>query len=204
MGVDVTHLAWIDLESTGTNEHVDDIVEIAMIVTDMSLQPVMQYTEVIQPEHGDWYDRMRSIDAVFDMHTKNGLIEDLQSGVAPDLFSVDREIVSILKEMEIREKAIMLAGSGVGHFDARFIRHHMKYLSKHLAYPVIDVGVMRRFVRDVVGRPDMIPNEGDGSIKTHRAMDDIKLHLEEARYYRKVLAQAFDVAGVQAISGEML
>lgn len=69
----------------------------------------------------------------------------------------------------------------VGHFDRRFVAEHFPLVDKQLAYFAIDVGVMRRFFQ-YTGTTWVVPELNDA--KTHRAMDDLELHLAEARHYR--------------------
>lgn len=205
MGKEITHLAWVDLETTGTDERRDDIIEFALIVTDMALNVVYEYDAVVGPESYDWLERIKEVDAVLKMHTNNGLINDIMNGECEQLYHLDRWISQELEHtVQIEPHAVMLAGSGVGHFDRRFIRWDMPHFNRILAYPVIDVGVMRRFIRDVCGRPDMVPSDGDGAIKTHRAADDVALHLSEARYYRNTLGAALDDAKIERIDTEGL
>lgn len=202
---ETTHLAWVDLETTGTDEVRDDIIEFACVVTDLNLNAIWEYETVVRPESSTWLERVYAVDAVRDMHTANGLLGEIAAGAGEDLFDVDQFVTDTLRGvLSIEPHAIMLAGSGVGHFDSRFIKVKMSGFAKMLAYPVIDVGVMRRFLRDICGRPDMVPESGDGATKTHRAYDDIVLHLSEARYYRRALGEAFDNGGVHPIGGEKL
>ena len=73
----------------------------------------------------------------------------------------------------------VLAGSGVSHFDCRFIRHYLPELEAFLRYWMIDIGVVRRMYELWVGELPTAVNEE----KTHRALDDVYCHLEEARTF---------------------
>jgi oligoribonuclease (3'-5' exoribonuclease) len=74
---------------------------------------------------------------------------------------------------------VTLAGSGVGCFDMQVIRAQMPELAQRLNYYVIDVGCVRRFLRDICGvrMPEL------GTVN-HRALDDVQHHLAEARQFR--------------------
>ena len=65
---------WIDLEMTGLNPDVDQILEMAVVVTGPDLRPLGELTRVIrQPE--ETLERMSKV--VQRMHTRNGLIEEV-------------------------------------------------------------------------------------------------------------------------------
>lgn len=182
-----THLLWLDLETTGTNEMRDAILEVAVILTDMDLQVMTEYTSVVQPHNPYWSLDMN--DFVKEMHRANGLIDAIKADEGQSLGTVETDITMELTAHEVESHAVMLAGSGVGHFDLRFVKAQMPHLAKVLAYPVIDIGVMRRFLRDICLLPEVIPDDGDADTKTHRALDDIRQHLSEAQHYRNL----FDV-----------
>lgn len=179
---EVEHLLWIDLETTGTNEKQDEIVEVGFILTGKDLVEICSGSSVIQISERGWR-RLEETPIVYQMHMENGLVDDLRRG--NEDFPTAREYEEImlreLSEKGVQSHGVMLAGSGVGHFDRRFIREHMGLLDAVLAYPVLDVGVIRRFYRDLCG----MEVSGIDSGKTHRALDDIACHLEEARWFRK-------------------
>lgn len=179
-----THLAWVDLETTGTDEKRDSIIEIGFILTDMELNTVDQGTWVVVPPNPFFLRDM--VPFVKEMHEANGLLTALRSDEGLPLSEVEEQMVTMLFRHGITKHSIALAGSGVGHFDAHFVRAQMPEFSKFLAYHVIDVGVIRRFLRDVALIPEVIPTDGDSETKTHRAMDDISQHLSEARHYRSL------------------
>lgn len=177
---EVAHLLWVDLETTGTNERLDEIVEVGFIVTDKDLVEIASGSQVLQVTERGWR-RLEDNPFVLEMHTENRLIEDMKR---EGLFSA-REfevwLLETLSDLGIESHKIMLAGSGVGHFDRRFIKEHLPLLDSVLAYPVIDIGVIRRFYSELCGMEVSAINDG----KTHRALDDIRCHLEEAKWFKK-------------------
>jgi oligoribonuclease len=118
------------------------------------------------------------------MHQENGLVD--ACAVTPHtLVQVDAELARHLAHWG-KEHEYMLAGSGVGHFDRRFIRQQLPAVDAFLQYPAIDVGVIRRAMRMWAGDAlDFKMNEG----KEHRAMADIEQHLAEALTYRSLFRQ---------------
>lgn len=178
---EVNHLLWIDLETTGTNEKLDEIVEVGFIVTDKNLVEIASGSRVLQVSERGWR-RLEDNPVVYTMHTENKLVEDLRAfdGNLPDAREFEIWLLETLSDLGVESHKVMLAGSGVGHFDRRFIKEHMPLLDTVLAYPVIDIGVIRRFYSELCGMEVSAINDG----KTHRALDDIRCHLEEAKWFK--------------------
>jgi len=125
------------------------------------------------------------------MHRDSGLLDEhlarADDGTAR-LLPTPEEAGKMIARMVRRhtDEPVTLAGSGVGVFDLRWIEQHMPELANMLTYWVIDVGVIRRFLRDVVGMGNVLAYQGPAE-KAHRAMADVEDHLTEALYYRRLL-----------------
>lgn len=134
---------------------------------------------------------------VVDMHIANGLIRALLIGEGTtDLKTVEASLLIWLNNnLQSFTKRIPLAGSGVSHFDRRFIRAQMPKLDNRLTYWAYDVGSVRRFLR-LYGLPIMVEHDA----KTHRALDDVKAHIEEARYYGRLLRAEMEASLGKAAS----
>jgi oligoribonuclease (3'-5' exoribonuclease) len=186
------YLAWIDLETTGVSEHNDPILEVGMVITE-SKAPFTElgdYEAVIEPNptrFPNWRGLMGSY--VTEMHTKNGLIHDITTGAAKSAARVEQEMIAALSEVG-REHQFMIAGSGVGHFDRKFLATQMPEFCGWLQYPNLDVGVIRRAF-SFCGREDLdafgqtFATKDD---KPHRGLADVRDHLNEMRAY----AELFD------------
>jgi len=184
---DPKYFAWIDLETTGIDDRLDPILEIGLIITRTTppFKTVVAYEAVVAPE-GNWRDRMD--DFVLDMHTGNNLLNDIESH-GRLLADVEQEVISLLKEHG-RPHNYMLAGSGVSHFDRRFIASQMPGLEKWLQYPNMDVGILRRALK-FSGRRDLDAFGQTFAISTdkpHRGLDDVADHLNEWRVYAEIFA----------------
>lgn len=185
------NLAWIDLETTGADEQTGSILEIGCIVTDDQLRPLDRFETLVHPAPRH-LDAMS--DTVREMHTASGLLDELEEARAnpadghylgPDV--ADAKLRSVLGRWTVRGQ-IALAGSGVGHFDSRWIRRHLPITSTVLTYWTYDVGVVRRWLYTLVGC-----EPAPYTTKPHRAMADIADHLQEAVRYRDALRAASDV-----------
>ena len=51
---EVTHYLWLDLETTGTDERRDDIIEVGFIITDKELVEKSYGSSVIQITETGW------------------------------------------------------------------------------------------------------------------------------------------------------
>ena len=178
------NFAWLDLETTGADVDLHQILEVGCVVTDQTLEeltPADPFWTIVAPR---WpigqVDRV-----VLDMHLKSGLWADvLESNV--DVSGADVDLAKFLDDYTVKGR-IALAGSGVGHFDRQFIDRWMPHTAKRLTYWPMDVGVVRRFGTMVAGRENPCDVTGE---KPHRALDDVRLHLREARAWRDLIAKA--------------
>lgn len=183
---DPLFLAWIDLETTGLNQYDDSILEFGVVVTRVNppFDEVASYEAVIMPEDPHWMDRMDSF--VLAMHTRNGLIADIEQG-GRSLHDIEDELLALFKSHG-RAHNFMLAGSAVAHFDRRFIIEQTPRLNKWLQPPSVDVGDLRRMFK-FCGRRDLEAygetfQDGD---KPHRGLADVRDHLNEFRQYASII-----------------
>lgn len=179
------YMLWYDLETTGTDEQRDDIVEIGCILTDLTGRALSSYESVIRPTDGG-YARLMENPVVREMHLKNDLLYECVSAGARRVFHIEDEILDWLtNNTDSAKQHVVGAGSGVAHFDRRFIRSRMPQLDRRLAYYSFDVGVLRRACR-YAGREDLILPDG----KNHRAFTDAAHHLDEWHHYKAILQGA--------------
>lgn len=175
-------LAWVDLETTGTDEQYDPIVEVACVLTEgPELEVLAEYSS---PIHFVLGGKVQVSAYVRAMHEQSGLWKECE--LAPWAPDVETAMVAMLGAWG-KPHDFILAGSGVSHFDRRFLEAQMPSFTKWLRYYSVDVGVLRRSLQ-LIGRGDLVPAINDR--KPHRALDDIRLHIEEMRHYRRVLARS--------------
>lgn len=187
---DAVHLLWLDLETTGARTE-DSIVEIACVLTDTDLHELDSFTSLVRPAEDNWR-AMFAIEPVVAMHKANGLIDEIESGLRHNVLrspvAVEATILEWLDNRGADSRRTFLAGSGVSHFDHRLLLHHMPKLASHCRYATLDVGVIRRAYELLLGAVVTTVNDN----KTHRALDDVYCHLDEARIYRDLWAAHLD------------
>jgi oligoribonuclease len=170
-------LVWIDLEMTGLDVDRDVIVEIACIVTDSSLQSLDEGIQLVV--HQDAGTLARMDDFVRNMHTKSGLLPEIEASPI-DLDAAQEQVLAYVRAHVPEARSSPLCGNSIG-MDRRFLARYMPALDEFLHYRSIDVSSLkelcRRWYPEIYrGRP--------GKAEQHRALGDISESIEELRYYR--------------------
>lgn len=176
-------LLWVDLETTGSDEEFDEILEAAFIITNKDLVELGSFERVYSARIASVQGM---IDRVHEMHVVSRLLEEVY-GATRNAHESESDILEWLRNFG-KDQQFALAGSGVSHFDRRFMNVAWPRLVKKLTYWTYDVGVVRRVLRDLVGMD--IPDLNDQ--KPHRAMADLRLHLAEMKSYRDQIKDLVD------------
>lgn len=191
MSAATDYLLWLDLETTGSDESKDSIIEVGCILTTPDLVEVDEGRSWVVVPTDEALGRMLRNGTVRAMHEKNGLLQevlDQSGGLKPH--KVADEIVGYLDHFDAQPA--VLAGSGVGHFDRRFIKRWLPLVDVALRHWCIDVGVVRRSYAMWTDTEQVVPQHVPG--KTHRALDDARFHLEEARMWRRMWRENEEIA----------
>jgi len=183
------NVCWIDLETTGTDEHHGSIVEIGAIITGPDLSEIESVSLLVQPDPDHWHDM---VNVARGMHERSGLAADIEEamdfpdgGNALPVDDADRILRGVLDRHSIRGQVI-LAGSGVSHFDHRWIRLHLPRSATKLTWWAWDVGNVRRFLASI---DPSLPRPLTGP-KAHRGVADARDHLSEWVHYRTMIRDA--------------
>lgn len=163
---------WIDLEMTGLNPDVDQILEIAVVVTGADLKPLAQFTTVVHHAE-ETVQRMSKV--VHRMHSANGLIEDVLASKIT-LREAERQALAVIVE-HCLPGAAFLAGNNV-HHDWRFLTRHMPRIEQYLHYRQVDVATIK--VLAEAWAPALVTEKPPSN---HRALADIHDSIAELRYY---------------------
>ena len=168
---------WIDCEMTGLDVGVDELVEVAVVVTDFDLVPVDDgFTVVIKPDQSA-LDNMGEF--VTAMHRESGLLDEIPNGVS--LAEAEYEVVEyILKHVPAGQQA-PLAGNSIGT-DRTFLAKYMPRVDGHLHYRNIDVSSIKELCRRWFPRIYFNSPPKNGG---HRALADILESIRELDFYRK-------------------
>lgn len=166
----------LDTETTG-NKPDSELIEIGMVMLDVpSLIELGEFTIVIEPSP-EQFSVMMANNVVREMHRVNGLLDDINNhkGVHPDV--ADALINKWLDQFNEERTHIPYGGSGVAHFDRQYIAKQLPRLNRRITYWALDVGSVRRIFALQGASTARI------DAKTHRALDDAKVHADELRWY---------------------
>ncbi|NQW88476.1 MULTISPECIES: oligoribonuclease [unclassified Frigoribacterium] len=170
-------LVWIDCEMTGLDLSVDELVEVAVVVTDFDLKPVHPgFAIVIKPDQTA-LDNMG--DFVTEMHRSSGLIDEIPDGVS--LAEAEFEVLEYILKYVPTEQHAPLAGNTIGT-DRAFLAKYMPRVDGHLHYRSVDVSSIKELARRWFPRVYFNAPQKHGG---HRALADILESIRELEYYRR-------------------
>jgi oligoribonuclease len=192
-------LVWIDCEMTGLDISIDELVEVAVVITDYDLVPVDPgFSIVIKPDQSA-FDNMG--DFVLNMHRESGLLEEIPNGVA--LADAEYAVNEYILKFVPTPQTAPLAGNTIGT-DRTFLAKYMPRIDSHLHYRSIDVSSIKELSRRWFPRVYFNAPAKDGG---HRALADIRESIRELEYYRKAVftpEPGPTTEQVQAISAEVV
>jgi oligoribonuclease len=172
-------LVWIDCEMTGLDLSVDELVEIAVVVTDFELQPLDPGFQVVIRPGDSALANMN--DFVRTMHETSGLIEEIPHGVS--LEEAEAQTLAYIKRFAPVERKAPLAGNTIGT-DRMFLAKYMPQVDQWLHYRNVDVSSIKELSRRWYPRVFFQAPAKDGG---HRALADILESIRELRYYREAV-----------------
>ncbi|MDQ1550056.1 MAG: oligoribonuclease [Microbacteriaceae bacterium] len=170
-------LVWIDCEMTGLDVEIDELVEVAVVITDFDLNILDPgFNIVIKPDQSA-LDNMGEF--VREMHTMSGLLEAIPDGVslADAEFAVHEYILTFVPA----EQQAPLAGNTIGT-DRTFLAKYMPRVDRHLHCRNVDVSSIKELSRRWFPRVYFNAPAKDGG---HRALADILESIRELEYYRR-------------------
>lgn len=172
-------LVWIDCEMTGLDLSVDELVEVAVIVTDYDLVALDPgFSIVIKPDQTAW-DGMGEF--VRNMHIDSGLATEVDSGVS--LADAEYAVNEYILRFVPTPQSAPLAGNTIGT-DRAFLAKYMPRVDSHLHYRSIDVSSIKELSRRWFPRIYFNAPPKNGG---HRALADIQESIRELDYYRRAV-----------------
>lgn len=192
-------LVWIDCEMTGLDIGIDELVEVAVVITDYELVPVDPgFAIVIKPDQAA-FDHMGEF--VTNMHRESGLLDEIPNGVA--LADAEYAVNEYILKFVPTPQTAPLAGNTIGT-DRTFLAKYMPRVDSHLHYRSIDVSSIKELSRRWFPRVyfNAPPKEGG-----HRALADILESIRELDYYRRAVftpEPGLTSEAVQAISRDVV
>lgn len=162
---------------TGLDLAVDDLIEVAVVITDYELEPVHPgFDIVIAPTEAGLANMG---DFVREMHKSSGLITELADGVT--MADAEQQVLTYITEHVPTVGQAPLAGNTIGT-DRAFISKFMPRVDAHLHYRSVDVSSIKELVRRWFPRVYFNAPDKNGG---HRALADILESIRELEYYRR-------------------
>ncbi|ALJ20274.1 oligoribonuclease [Microbacterium sp. No. 7] len=171
-------LVWIDCEMTGLDLAVDELVEIAVVVTDFELRQLDAGFQIVIRPSAAALENMG--DFVTAMHEKSGLLAEIPHGVP--LAEAEAETLAYIRRFAPEGKA-PLAGNTIGT-DRMFLAKYMPQVDRWLHYRNVDVSSIKELSRRWYPRVYFQAPSKDGG---HRALADIMESIRELAYYRQAV-----------------
>lgn len=172
-------LVWIDCEMTGLDISIDELVEIAVVVTDFELRPLDPGFQVVIKASDAAREHMGEF--VTEMHRTSGLLEEIDNGVSVD--EAQRLTLEYIRRFVPQERKAPLAGNTIGT-DRMFLAKYMPEVDQWLHYRSVDVSSIKELARRWFPRVFFHAPAKDGG---HRALADILESIRELQYYREAV-----------------
>ncbi|RKR74655.1 oligoribonuclease [Frondihabitans australicus] len=176
MATAADRLVWIDCEMTGLDLDIDELVEVAVVITDFDLEPVHPGFDIVIKPDQTALDNMGEF--VTNMHTTSGLITEIPHGKS--LAEAEYEVLNYIIEHVPDAGTAPIAGNTIGT-DRAFLAKYMPRVDTHLHYRSIDVSSIKELTRRWFPRVYFNAPEKNGG---HRALADILESIRELEYYR--------------------
>jgi len=170
---------WIDCEMTGLDLAVDELVEVAVVITDYDLKLLDEgLTIVIKPDKTA-LDNMGEF--VTAMHAESGLLAEIPNG--KPLAEAEYEVLEYILRFVPEHNTAPLAGNTIGT-DRAFLAKYMPRVDAHLHYRNVDVSSIKELSRRWYPRAYFQSPAKNGG---HRALADILESIRELDYYRSAV-----------------
>jgi oligoribonuclease len=164
---------------TGLDLAIDELVEIAVVVTDFTLKPLdAGFQLVIKPTDAAL---AHMNDFVTKMHTTSGLIDEIPNGVT--LEEAEARTLAYIRQFVPLAGKAPLGGNTIGT-DRMFLAKYMPNIDQWLHYRNVDVSSVKELARRWYPRAYFNAPSKDGG---HRALADILESIRELHYYRRAV-----------------
>ena len=173
-------IVWIDCEMTGLDPRTHVLVEIAAIVTDANLNILDEGLDIVIHATDDELAKMD--DFVTQMHTKNGLTDEIRKSTV-SVGEAENTVLDYVKKWVNAPRTAPLAGNSIAS-DRKFIAAYMPKLDEFLHYRMIDVSSIKELAHRWY--PKVYQNQPKKGL-AHRALADIKESIRELDYYRRAV-----------------
>lgn len=168
------YVAWIDVETTGTDPESDYLLEVGAVVTDLHGKIIGNTFEALVSVPNLSSVIAQTSEVVCLMHEKSKLWLDLWTKEVKSLECVDKKISDWLSFSVAEEDATVYFGGNSITLDRNFVKRNLPGFYKKLSYRSIDVTSLSIAIQSNTN------NLGYEKSKDHRALSDA---IDSAREY---------------------
>jgi oligoribonuclease len=176
MALDNNNLIWIDMEMTGLYPDQNQIIEVALVVTDSQLNVIAESPALVVHQSDEILNGMDDWNK--STHGRSGLIDKVKASTLTEA-DVEAQMIEFLKPHVDSGKSPM-CGNSICQ-DRRFLARHTPELEAYFHYRNLDVSTLKELVKR--WKPEIangVTKEGK-----HTALADIYESIEEMKYYRE-------------------
>ena len=182
------NLVWLDMEMTGLEPDTDRIIEIAVVVTNSTLEKVVEGPVLAIHQSDETLDEMDDWNK--NTHGRSGLIERVRASTVTEADATE-QIRAFLGNYVPPGKSPM-CGNSICQ-DRRFMARWMPELERFFHYRNLDVSTLKELCR----RWQPAIYKGFQKRAMHTALADIHESIDELKYYRQHFLIASNTASVE-------
>lgn len=176
MAQDPKTLIWLDMEMTGLEPDRDRIIEMAVVLTDESLEVIAESPVIAVHQPDSVLDAMDDWNR--NTHGKSGLIDRVRASTLSDA-QAEAQMLAFLQQY-VPARTSPMCGNSVCQ-DRRFLARWMPQLENWFHYRNLDVFTLKELARR--WRPEVYA--GVKKAGSHTALADIHESIAELRHYRE-------------------
>jgi oligoribonuclease len=176
MAQDPNHLIWIDMEMTGLDPDRDRIIEVALVITNSTLDTVAEAPVLVLNQPDAVLDAMDAWNK--STHAKTGLIDRVKASTLAEA-EVQQRMLAFL-EQQVPPSTSPMCGNSICQ-DRRFLARWMPKLEQYFHYRNLDVSTLKELARR--WKPEI--SAGLTKKGKHEALADIYESIDELKYYRE-------------------
>jgi oligoribonuclease len=175
MAQDPKTLIWLDMEMTGLEPDRDRIIEIALVLTNESLETIAEAPVITVHQPDSVLDAMDEWNR--NTHGKSGLIDRVRASTMAEA-EAEAQALAFLQQW-VPARSSPMCGNSVCQ-DRRFLARWMPTLENWFHYRNLDVSTVKELARR--WRPEIYA--GVKKAGSHTALADIHESIGELRHYR--------------------
>ena len=164
------------MEMSGLNPESDRVLEVAIVITDSSLDTVAEGPVLVVHQSDDVLGGMDDWNK--STHAKSGLIDRVKASKLTER-EAEEQMLRFL-EVYVPPRISPMCGNSV-HQDRRFLGRYLPQLEAYFLYRNLDVSTLKELARR--WKPEIMA--GLTKHGKHEALADIYESIEELRYYRE-------------------